>query len=440
MGKITVNEAWRKLLEKYNILHKIEVNGSYIIAAKDIKEFKEPRLMTKWDSSEVLPQVLKQNNINMLPISRSAYIMGKFKLYEPLPALNESVVDMTRFKVPEYESLDINFINSESNAINVLLLSRILDDFLEEEDNVETFNGRMGTGQFSFVVNGIDDKSYKVDVDRAQLEIDGGLENEHSVVIIEAKNVVYSDFHIRQLYYPFRLWSKKVNKPIRLVFSQYTNQIFRLFEYTFEDENDYSSIKLVRVKNYTFQDIEITAEDLLNTFNNTKIQYDDYYHEGVTGAVPFIQADSFERLISLCELLYDKPLSPDDIAEVMNFDRRQSDYYFNAGRYLGLCEREPSSEIKHGKQYNLTSLGRSVFSLNYKERNLKLVELILQHKIFHILYKEAEENGVIPDSARVRALMEELHVCSASVSQRRSSSVIGWLKWIYSLPKITFSD
>ena len=39
----------------------------------------------------------------------------------------------------------------------------------------------------------------------AQCEIDGGFENDNDVIIMEAKNVINEDFHVRQLYYPFRL-------------------------------------------------------------------------------------------------------------------------------------------------------------------------------------------------------------------------------------------
>ena len=50
---LSVDEAWEKLLEKYDIVKKIEEDGIFHIEASQIKEFKEPRLMSKWDSSEI---------------------------------------------------------------------------------------------------------------------------------------------------------------------------------------------------------------------------------------------------------------------------------------------------------------------------------------------------------------------------------------------------
>ena len=57
MIKMNVNEAWIKLFDKYDILHKIQSEGVFYITANQIKEFKEPRLMAKWDSSENLPSI-----------------------------------------------------------------------------------------------------------------------------------------------------------------------------------------------------------------------------------------------------------------------------------------------------------------------------------------------------------------------------------------------
>lgn len=431
MAKLNTNEAWEKIIEKYNIVEKIKEEGQFRILSKQIKEFREPRLMAKWDSSESLPKVLKNHNINILPDSRSSYILSDFELYEKLPQMTEHVTEMKKVDVPQYETLDIKNITSESNAINLLVLSNIIDDFLEVEGNVQTFNGRMGTGKFEFYV---DTKSgrEKIFVNNAQSEIDAGFENHESVVIMEAKNVVYPDFHVRQLYYPYRLWEKRVTKPIRLVFSVYSNMIFRLFEYEFESLYDYSSIRLVKEKNYSIQDTNITVEDLLKVYKRTKVKTDDNQYKS---NVPFIQADTFERVISLLEQLYENSMTTKEIADLMQFRIRQSDYYYNAGKYLGLFEKV--RDIDSGMTIiELTSLGKQVYKMNYKERQLKLVELILEHKIFNDLFIEVFEKNELPPRKLVKKKMREYNVCNENVISRRSSSVISWLKWIFNLPKI----
>ena len=109
----------------------------------------------------------------------------------------------------------------------------------------------------------------------------------------------------------------------------------------------YNSIKLVQERNYSLEDIEITLEDLYETWKKTSIRPEP----GVT----FIQADSFNKVISLVENLNGSPMTTGEIAELFGFKERQSDYYFNACRYLGLAEKRSGEE---GVKVHITSLGK----------------------------------------------------------------------------------
>ncbi len=426
---ITANDAWAMLIEKYDIVNKVIKDGLFHIKASEIKAFKEPRLMAKWDCIAALPTVLKKYNLNILPDSRSSYVLGDFLLYKEIPELQEEVFNMDYVEIPDYETIDINNISSEAVAINVLVISGILDDFLGVDGTVQTFSGRMGTGEFDFVVDTVRGNKQKIFVKNAQCEIDGGFENEHEVVIMEAKNILNEEFHVRQLYFPYRLWRKKVTKPIRLIFSIYSNMIFRLFEYRFVEINDYSSIELIKTKNYSLQDTTIDIEDLIEVRNNTEICYQDNQYDDLK--VPFIQANSFERVISLLENMKDNPMTKEQIAALMVFDERQSDYYYNAGAYLGLFEKKREDKIS---KVFLTRLGDNVFSLNYKERQLKFVELILKHQIFADCFDMViNSGGDLPDIETIESLMREYNVCNEGQINRRASSVQGWIKWIFNL-------
>lgn len=77
-NSISANSAWEKLIYKYHILEEIQKNGCYHIKASQIKQFKEPRLMAKWDSSDSLPKILRDNKINILPDSRNSYVISDF--------------------------------------------------------------------------------------------------------------------------------------------------------------------------------------------------------------------------------------------------------------------------------------------------------------------------------------------------------------------------
>lgn len=428
----STNEAWKILFDKYEIVEQIKEHKAFYITANEIKQYKEPRLMSKWDNSASLPEPLKKNKINILPVSRSKYVLSDFILYEPIPDIIDSVSNIKKVKIPEFESINIDNINSEANAINVLILSKILDDFLNVKENFATFNGRMGTGMFDFKVKTRTDY-LTISVANAQCEIDGGFENEKSVVILEAKNVVKEDFHIRQLYYPYRLWSNRVKKPIRLVFSVYSNKIFRLFEYRFNEINNFSSIELIQQKQYSFEDTNITLDDISAVLQRTEVKYSDHIS---TTDIPFIQADSLDRIISLLENLYHKPKSKLEIAtDIMYFTPRQSGYYYNAGRYIGLFE---TASINGEILIKLTKTAEELYLMNYKERQLKIVSLIVEHKLFNILLAHTLKNKELPSKEMVKSLMKELelNVASESVINRRSSSVLSWLDWIINLTKL----
>lgn len=109
----------------------------------------------------------------------------------------------------------------------------------------------------------------------------------------------------------------------------------------------------------------------------------------------------------------------------MDFEQRQAGYYFNAGRYLFVFEK--FSEDKK-VLIRLTGLGRKVFKLNYKERQLKLVSLILEHRIFSELFDSIIATGTMPTKTDIAEKMRLFEVCKECLIERRSSSVYGWLK------------
>lgn len=423
-----IDDKWEILFDKYNIENDIKSKGLFYITADQIREVKEPRLMTKFDTRESLPSVFRKK-ISILPVTRGKYVLGEFELYQDIPDKTSDIKQLTSAKIPDYyETIDISDIRSEANAINIMSIAGILDDFLGEEDMVQTVSGRMSSGNFGFYIHDFkrtkkNDKPYII-VNNSQVEIDGGFENLNIFSIIEGKNVVYSDFLIRQLYYPTRLWEAKISKPIRPVFMVYSNSIFRLLEYEFTEIDYYNSIKLVQERNYSLEDTEITLDDLYATWKNTIIKPEP--------EVTFIQADSFNKVISLVENLNESPMLTAEIAELFGFRERQADYYYNACRYLGLAEKKTNEE---GVKVYITGLGKRLLRMKYKERQLEYVRLILEHQIFYDLFEIVLKTGELPDKRYIKGKMRELDVCGERLIDRRSSSVRGWLNWIITLVK-----
>lgn len=419
--------AWEKLFEKYNIIESIEVDGQYAINSCAINEFREARLMTKFDHHINLPALFQHNQLSILPVTRGSYIIAKFDAYLSINSCNEIAVEYLTF--PEnIQSIDFENITSEAIAINCAYVSGILAHFLEEDALYPTVSGRMSSGTFDYKIKNLTHPKYiDLSVVNSQIEIDGGYEGSRSLALIEAKNSISSDFLVRQLYYPFRLWESKVTKEVKLIFLIYTNGIFHLYEYKFENPYHYNSLILVNQKLYSLEAKNISLEEIQHILNTTLTVNEPH--------VPFPQADSFERVINLCELLNQKlELSKDNVTTTYDFDKRQSDYYFNAGRYLGLFDKENTDGIK----YFLTKEGKDLFKKKFKQRQLKLVELILKHSVFSktlALYFQKAES---PTKLEVVEIMKQSNLYNINQEitfQRRSSTILGWINWILALQK-----
>ena len=89
------DKAWEALFEKYEILSHIEMNGKYEISASRIKEYREPRLMAKFDHKINLPKIFSKNNLAILPISRGDYVISHFAAYQSFPVLDKSVIQVS---------------------------------------------------------------------------------------------------------------------------------------------------------------------------------------------------------------------------------------------------------------------------------------------------------------------------------------------------------
>ncbi|MGB4439793.1 MAG: hypothetical protein WBJ13_11375 [Sedimentibacter sp.] len=418
---MTNSEAWNKLFEKYDIQNQVDKYEIFEISANQIKEFREPRLMTKFDTYDSRPSAFGKK-LAILPNSRGTYLIGNFDAYRKFPDIEN---DINHVEFPDYlETINKSQINSEANAINVMSITNILNDFLSEENMVQTISGRMGSGVFDFNILDTKNKSnINIPVQNSQIEIDGGFENQNVIAIIEGKNIFNDNFLVRQLYYPVRCWHNKVSKVIRPIFMVYSNNIFRLMEYEFTELRNYSSISFIRQKNYSFEETTISMQDLIDVHNSTIVKPEP-------ADVPFIQANSFNVIISILEMVKDNPITTEKIAESVGFNIRQSDYYYNACKYLGLAEKAKNDIGK--TVVALTRRGKNILGMSYKKRQLQYVSLMLEHEILRYSFEVAIESGKIPDKKILAHKILELRLCKDS-AERRASTVSTWTKWIFDL-------
>jgi hypothetical protein len=427
MGQI--NNYWEQIFKEYDALEAIKENGCFQIKAKDIKRFKEPRLMTKFDHEDTLPECFHKNKLGILPLSRSDFSIGHYKIFAPLPRMGEAT---SLFDFPNrIQSLPPDNISSETIALSCAFLSGINEDFINDGPIEPTVGGKMGSGCFDFKIKStISDSLEPISVNNSEIEIDAGYESEHFLSLFEAKTHIDPTFLIRQLYYPFRRYSMYVNKKIKLIYFIYSNGIFSLYEFKQVNKDIYNSLVLVQQKNYSL---------IIGSINRAKIQ--SFLNQNTVvkePEAPFPQADDFSRVINMLELA-DKnlSLSKGKITDEYQFDPRQSDYYANACVYLGILNKETvEMDGKEAKVFVISDYGKMIMRLPLRERQFEFAKAILSHQVFRETYIRFMDLGAMPENGEILEIMHKCHlykVNSEVTYFRRKSTITGWIKWIVSL-------
>lgn len=213
---------------------------------------------------------------------------------------------------------------------------------------------------------------------------------------------------------------------MRPIFLTYSNGVFHIREYEFIDAELYNSIRLVKYKKYVFRESAINIEAIQNILDTVKAVKEP--------ELPFPQADSFERVINLCEMLRQRDfLSKEEITQNYDFDHRQTDYYSNAAKYLGLIE---NTHENNRTGCSLTKVGLHIFGLSIINRQLEFVKLILSHEAFKNTLKLYLDKGNVPSKEEVVEIMKQsklYNVNSEETYRRRALTVISWMNWILDL-------
>lgn len=422
--------AWNILFKQEDIIREVESRGFFKISASRINKQREARLMAKFDHASQLPKIFRDNGLSIQPTARGEYIIGKFESYFTLPDLSNSEVQYRELN-PNISTLDAASIYSESSALLCAYHSGMIDEVLDESALFTTF-GRMSTGSFSYSIRSSNSAllQHPVNVEKSQCEIDGGFEGATKYGLLEVKTGSKDDFIIRQLFYPYRLWTARTSKEVVPIFLTVSNDIFSFYIFKFADNNVYNSLELVQSQRFCISKPDITVEDIRDILEKTK--------EGSENKdIVFPQADSFPRVIDLLGKMNASQESIDKEALTTEyaFDSRQTDYYLNASLYIGLIQREEN------RQYSLNKIGIEIMSSHPRKRYLSLVERILLQPIFNsalrmyfrLGYEPAREDivrviiEIRPDvSTRVRGWQQ-------STVNRRAQTVLAWLRWIMEL-------
>ena len=418
----TLNDiAWKQVFSSLPVLEQVKKVGYFDITASDLKKAanREPRLLAKIDFESNRPKVFVDNQLNVLAISNATYRIGTFNPFFKLPDWNlESTTAVCLEPSANLETLSKRGISSENAVIYTAYSSSMIEKFCGEEV-VPTVSGRMRTSKFSFSVDSYDHKAQNIEVNGAQIEIDAGFEGNESFNIFEVKNSISSNFNLRQVYYPFAMWRAAISKPVRNVFLTHSNNIFDFYEIDFLLDSNLSSASLVKHARYTLGDNVPKKSE----FEKALQELSFISHSGA----PFPQADDFDRVIDIVALLIEGPKTKNDLAENYDFDPRQSDYYLNAARYLGLVE-----SLDHST-YVPSELANVIYSKSAQEKNAFLMAILTKVPAVNELNKAWTTDGKKPSIDKAIQILKNLPDTPAladSTIKRRAQTVVSWTSWL----------
>ena len=397
MQKISNNDAWSNIFEDLKILDKINKNRYFDISSNEIKkrDGKEARLMTKIDHKEHLPKVMKDNSLSILAISNGIYRIAKTNPFidiKPNPQC-----DIVKIEPPKnLISLDPLNLRSESASLDIAKISKMLDIVFQEETEL-TIRGRL-RGDLIF---NLDNISY--DIKGVQVEVDGGYEGKNTLNLIEAKIGYRNNINIRQILYPELYWKNQLQnkKAVKSFLFYYQDGIFRFIPF----EYDGNIISSIPEKEKAFAFIKQT------TFNLSNIEKEKTIY--VNRAVPFPQADDFEKIHSIFLSIGNSNSIEKDML-FYNFDivERQYDYYLNVLKWMNLCEQKDTNIV-------LTKKGLHFLSLNIDKRMEEFAKIVFSEPICYNLlrnlpvdYKDFQQYKI-----------------SGSTIERRLQSIKSWIKY-----------
>lgn len=248
------SKSWAKIFKDYKIAEHDFSKKPFELSAGDIKKScqnfkntaeKEVRILCKQDTRESRPDIFKKHNLFLLPVKNGFYNIIKGEGYLDIPEIKKETIIYDSKLNFHLDSSDIG--NSEMQHLDFAYASSLLRTFMEDPTLVLTIRGRKYTPKFDFMVG-----KQNINVESVQTEVDAGYEGEKQIVLIEAKSPGPNNTIIRQLYYPFRQWQSCTKKKVLTLFFERDQKenTYSIWQFKFEDVNDYNSIKLVKSGKY----------------------------------------------------------------------------------------------------------------------------------------------------------------------------------------------
>jgi len=252
MGNPSKDVPWMTVFDTYDIHSHDFDSEPFYITAKQIKEAcqdfkktaeKEVRILCYQAQKKDKPQIFVDRSLFLLPVKNGNYVILKGEGYTDIPEITSEPV---LFDAKTDFHLESSLVgNSEMQHLDFAHATGMIEHFVNKGKLYLSIRGRKYTPEFNFNVG-----TTLIEQKSVQTEVDAGYEGKNHVVLIEGKNVKMKDVIIRQLYYPYRKWSKDTSKKVLPLFFEKRGFEYMFWMYQFTDERDYNSIQLVKSTRY----------------------------------------------------------------------------------------------------------------------------------------------------------------------------------------------
>ena len=414
----STSAAWRKLFQALELERRLaSPDGPVIVTAVEIKALsgREPRLMTKFDTRESRPDVLK--GVTILPVTNGAYALLAGDGYADVPLCRTASYQSFSERARTLASLPWQAgPSSESQAIDMAHASGLLDEFFGEPTRM-TVRGRLRTPAFGFAFD-TTHGAVSLEADGVQVEVDAGFEGE-TLHLLEAKLGTRTNFHVRQLYYPLRMWRALLpEKRVSAAFLSWSNRCLSLRRYEFDPLERYHALALTAAVDY-YLDEPQPIPTLADVLAATQV---DKLPEGM----PFPQADDLRRVIDIVDAVAQGVSSHEELARHYEFDVRQAQYYGNAAAFLGLVTRTASG-------FELDEAAADFARLPRPDRQTLLLRRIASLPIFREVLERLVVSGELESSDVVAELIEQKAGLRGQTTLRRARTVLAWVRFCQAL-------
>jgi len=217
--------------------------------------FRNPFDATKLDDTSKFPKVLIDEDYFVLHLGQGMhrFVKGISKGFHRFENIKKKHIYDWKYR----KSILNEFDSSESNVLSVAGNQRVIQDFLYDDivATPKVYGARRTKMTLSYKVG-----KASIEARDLQMEIDLTMELQGVITVFEAKNGFPENFAVYQLFHPFKYYStlkeekkldvEQINCCYILRKKKSGKSVLRLYTYTFEDENNMASIKLLKNAQY----------------------------------------------------------------------------------------------------------------------------------------------------------------------------------------------